>query len=154
MVYHHTNLVVCGGLQTIITNDSFDFYFTICLYPVDCVLTFLTASSLVFFFHYLARKNKIAASNIEKDQEQVKVRNNVQPFTQQTDPSTLYFKEGFHEWKRLVNQPQMATEQSIGAASGVPYVQPASVVTLGGFRDHEHLESQPINEEVNEEEPC
>ena len=79
MIYHHTNLVICGGLQMIIANQSFDLYFYISLYLVDCIFIFLTASSLVYLFHYLARKKYKAVWNEEKDQHLIQVRKILKP---------------------------------------------------------------------------
>ena len=114
LVYHHYSLVTCGGLELLIDNDSFKLYFMISLYPVDTVLTFSTASSLLYLFYFQARRRDRAEHVMEK------------PGGGSND-STLYYKEGNHEWKRLLNNPKerrMTTLESNGVTSnGIPIIQ-------------------------------
>ena len=109
----------------------------ISLYPVDTLLTFSTASSLLYLFYFQARRRDRAEHVQEKDPHLVRVRDILSGPAELhavmekagggSNDSTLYYKEGNHEWKRLLNNPKecrMTTLESNGVTSnGIPIIQ-------------------------------
>ncbi len=62
---HHLNLVICGIIEMYVDSDNFKFYFCLCLYPLDSLVSFLTTTSLIYLFSYQA--SRIQAQDRLKD---------------------------------------------------------------------------------------
>lgn len=82
MVCQHLSSVICGAIEPIIDSEAFKVYFMIDLYPVDTLLTFLTASSLLFLFSFQARKQGVqsrADSHVKEVRQILSEENPIMP---------------------------------------------------------------------------